>query len=38
MICPPLIVDEEQIMEIIGVLAESLDAMISKLKLPPRSK
>jgi adenosylmethionine-8-amino-7-oxononanoate aminotransferase len=38
MICPPLIVDEQQISEIIGILAESLDAMISKLKLPPRSK
>jgi adenosylmethionine-8-amino-7-oxononanoate aminotransferase len=37
MICPPLIVDEQQISEIIGILAESLDAMISKLKLPPRS-
>jgi adenosylmethionine-8-amino-7-oxononanoate aminotransferase len=38
MICPPLIVDEHQISEIIGILAESLDAMINKLKLPPRSK
>ncbi len=37
MICPPLIVDEDQIAEIIGLLTESLDAMIRKLKLPPRS-
>jgi adenosylmethionine-8-amino-7-oxononanoate aminotransferase len=38
MICPPLIVDDEQISEIIGILVESLDAMINKLKLPPRSR
>jgi adenosylmethionine-8-amino-7-oxononanoate aminotransferase len=37
MICPPLIVDEDQIAEIMGLLTESLDAMIRKLKLPPRS-
>jgi adenosylmethionine-8-amino-7-oxononanoate aminotransferase len=37
MICPPLIVDEDQIAEIMGLLTESLDAMIARLKLPPRS-
>jgi adenosylmethionine-8-amino-7-oxononanoate aminotransferase len=37
MVCPPLIVDEDQIAEIMGLLTESLDAMIAKLKLPPRS-
>jgi adenosylmethionine-8-amino-7-oxononanoate aminotransferase len=38
MVCPPLIVDEEQIAEIVGLLSESLDAVIRKLKLPPRSQ
>jgi adenosylmethionine-8-amino-7-oxononanoate aminotransferase len=37
MVCPPLIVDDDQIAEIMGILTESLDAMIAKLKLPPRS-
>ena len=38
MVCPPLIISDTQIEELIGVLVESLDALAVRLKLPPRAR
>jgi adenosylmethionine-8-amino-7-oxononanoate aminotransferase len=37
MVCPPLIITEEQIGELIGTLRESLDALAAELRLPSRT-
>ncbi len=37
MVCPPLIIEDHQIDELLGILVESLDATVAKLGLPKRT-